>query len=193
MEVKDMNLNQLKQDIIQSAQRGYPIFIAGTLYWLVMGILNAFLEDKLLALIYILASGSIFPLGILLSRLLKVNFISKHNPLGKVGGQIAGIQGFYIPVYILIYMYQPEWVPFFIGMLAAAHFLPYSWIYNSKAYYFQTFGMYGISAVIGFGYPELTFTVFPFLIAFIYAGTTILLLLENRKDAMLASESRLPG
>src|SRR5690625_7956751 len=99
-----------------------------------MGILSLFIDDhRLLALCYLIGSGSIFPLAIVLSKMLQVNMLSE-NPLGVLGGLIGGIQGFYLLIWIVIYVEHYELLPMTIGILGASHFLPYLWIYISKTY-----------------------------------------------------------
>src|SRR5699024_11320924 len=90
-------------------------------------------DHRLLALCYLIGSGSIFPLAVVISKILKANILSK-NPLGVLGGIIGGIQAFYLPIWIVIYIEHYELLPMAIGILGASHFLPYLWIYNSKTY-----------------------------------------------------------
>ncbi|MBP1930101.1 DUF7010 family protein [Ammoniphilus resinae] len=179
MNYQNMTLSQLKQDLICDAQKGYPIFLAGALYWLVMGVLGFYLEGKTLALWYLLGTSSIFPLGILISRLCKVNFLSK-NPLGTLGGIIGGIQAFYLPLWIVIYMEHYEWIPMAIGLLGASHFLPYIWIYESKTYLFFSITMALISVVLGYVFIETAFLLLPFSMTLVYLITAGSLKRETR-------------
>jgi hypothetical protein len=181
--MEEMNIDRLKKDMIHSAQRGYPVFISGAIYWFVMWMLSGFTGNKLLSLIYILGMGSIFPLGMMISAFLKVNMFATPNPLGKLGGLIGGIQMFFLPIYIFIYQHHPEWIPFFIAILGGSHFIPYAWIYNSKAYYFHSVGMVSIGTVFAFQFKELVFTVLPILMAFVYMLTTVLLIWENKRES----------
>lgn len=180
MSYQNMTLDELKHDLIRDAQKGYPIFISGALYWLVMWIMGFYIEGKALALSYLLGSGSIFPLGILFSKLLKVNFLSK-NPLGKLGGIIGGTQAFYLPLWIVIYIERYELLPMAIGILGASHFLPYMWIYKSKTYLFLSAAMALIAFVFGYVFIEKAFTLVPFLLMIIYIVTVVSLRIETRK------------
>lgn len=179
MNYQNLTLSQLKQDLIRDARKGYPIFIAGALYWFVMGILGFYLEGKTLALCYLLGTGSIFPLGIMISRLCKVNFLSK-NPLGTLGGIIGGIQAFYLPLWIVIYMEHYEWIPMAIGLLGASHFLPYMWIYESKTYLFLSIAMALTSFVFGYVLIEMAFLLVPFLLTLAYLITVGSLIRETQ-------------
>jgi hypothetical protein len=175
-----MTLEELKNNLIRDAQKGYPIFIAGAVYWFAMAVLGFFMEGKTLALCYLLGTGTIFPLGIWISRLLKVNFLTK-NPLGILGGIIGGIQAFYLPLWIVIYIEQYELIPLAIGLLGASHFLPYMWIYKSMTYLFFSVAMAVISFLFGYVFIELAFTFVPFLLMITYIVTVAALLMETRK------------
>jgi hypothetical protein len=180
MDYNNMTIDELKNELIIDAKKGYPFFIAGTLYWIVMGYLNLLIDShQQLALYYIFGTGSIFPLAIIFSKILKVNILSK-NPLGVMAGIIAGIQAFYIPVWVIIYIEQFELVPMVIGILGASHFLPYLWIYKSKAYAIFTITMALISFIFGYVIIGQAFSLLPFLLAAIYLIMATALVIESR-------------
>lgn len=71
-------------------KKGYPFLVAGALDWFLMGERNFFIEDRqVLALFYLIGSGCIFPLAIVISPMLKANILSK-NPLGDLE-EIIGV------------------------------------------------------------------------------------------------------
>lgn len=168
MDYQNMSLEKLKYDLIINAKKGSPFLLAGVLYWLVMGGLNFFIEDRqILALVYLIGLGSIFPLTIVISQMLKANILSK-NPLGVLGGIVGGIQGFYLLIWIVIYIENYRLLPMAIGILAASHFLPYLWIYNSKTYGIFTVMMAVISFIFGYILIDQAFLSLPFLLATVY-------------------------
>src|SRR5690625_5538346 len=101
MNYQNMTLEELKKDLIVDAKKGYPVLLAGALYWLVMGGLSFFIEDRqLLSLCDLIGSGSIFPLAIAISKMLLANILSQ-NQLGVLGGIVVVIRGFYILIWII--------------------------------------------------------------------------------------------
>lgn len=92
-------LDQLKREHIASTQRGYPILVAGAVYFLALALLRALVLARTVQLIWVLGLGVIFPAGVLLGRLLGIHVISRGNPLGTLGGLIAATQVFYLPVF----------------------------------------------------------------------------------------------
>ena len=180
MNYKNMTIDELRNELIVDGQKGYPFFLSGALYWIVMGFLGFIFESsQQLALFYLIGTFSIFPLAIALSKILKVNILSK-NPLGVLGGIIGGIQAFYIPVWVVIYIEQFELIPMSIGILGASHFLPYLWIYRSKTYAVLTIVMTLISFIFGYILIDQAFVLMPFLFFVVYLLTFISLKLETR-------------
>ena len=164
-----MNLDAIKLDLIKRTRKGVIMLYIGTVYWLLMGFLSfTDIHIKLLGLIYFIGAGMLFPIGILISNLFKIDFVAKSNPLSNIGGVVGGMQILFIPINILIYMENIEWLPFFIAVLTGAHFLPFSPLYNSKGFIFQALGVVGFSTVIGFVWMEHIYTILPFGVAVIY-------------------------
>jgi hypothetical protein len=180
MDYRSMTLDELRDDLIRGARNGYPVFLAGALYWLVMGALGLFIGGQTLALCYLFGVGGIFPLGLLLGKLLKADMISR-NPLGALSGIIGGIQAFFLPMWIVIYIEHYELIPFAIGLLAGSHFLPYVWIYRSRTYLFLTLAMAAASFFLGYIFDGLAFTALPWALAVIYLATAAGLAAESRR------------
>lgn len=175
------SLEELKIDVSTSAQKGYPLLLSGAIFFLVLAILAYVVPKETLHLIWVVGLGFIFPFGILLGKMLKIDLMSNSNPLATLGGIAGGMQAFFIPVFIMVYQNDPEWLPFTVGLLGASHFLIYYWIYSSKAYLFVSIAT-GLAALISGGYfIETTFVVTPILISVIYFATVMMLIRENKK------------
>jgi hypothetical protein len=175
------SLDQLKTEIIASSKRGYPILVAGALFFLILALLPAVIPLRTVQLIWVLGLIVIFPAGILLGRLLGIQVITRSNPLGTLGGLIAGTQAFYLPVFIAVYQFQPELLPLTIGVLGGAHFLPYAWLYNSRAYLFVALGTGLAAFILGGAFMGSSLLLVPLAIALVYATGTIWILQENRQ------------
>ncbi len=175
------NLKDTRYELSVRAQKGYPILLSGALFFLVLAILSLYIPKDALYLLWVVGLGMIFPLGIIIGKLLKIDIITKDNPLGTLGGIVAGMQAFFIPVFIMVYQNNPEWLPFTVGLLGASHFLPYYWIYDSKAYLFLAIATGLVAFVAGGTFIGSAFLVTPLGIAAVYAITVVLILKENRK------------
>lgn len=177
-----MNVKEVQNDLMQRTKKGVTMFYVGSLYWFLMGILGLFdMHINLLGLIYLIGIGTLFPLGILVSNLLKIDFIAKGNELSNFAGVIGGMQLFFAPILIIIYMEKIEWLPFFIAVLTGAHFLPFSVLYKSKGFIFQFMAVVLFSSIVGFVFMDYVYKILPFGLGIIYLITIILLLNENKK------------
>jgi hypothetical protein len=176
-----MSLKELKQDLSISAQKGSPMFIAGILFWLTAGLSGTFLSKSITVWIYIFGIGIIFPLGILISKLMKVNFLATHNPLSTIAGLVGGIQIFFAPLVLMVYFNQPDWLPFTVAVLTGAHFLPFVAIYDSKTYLFQTIATVAVATICGFFFLEQSYIFIPYALIIVYFITFIGLRMETKR------------
>ena len=178
------SLERIQSNLIQEAKKGYPILLSGCIVFLLFTFLPFLFPIETVYLIWIFGLGVIFPFGLLLSKLLGVNILTTGNPLGTLGGIVAAPQAFYIPVFIIVYMHIPSYLPFTIGLLGGSHFLPYMWIYRSKAYLFVTLGVCLSSLIIGGFFVDQAFFFVPLAISLIY-GIGVLLILRELKAEII--------
>lgn len=191
--VSHLNFEELRMELSAEAGKGYPMFIAGVIFWLLMGVGGFFVPQQIMVWVYLFGIGLVLPLGILVSKLIHVNFLATHNPLSTIGGLVGGIQIFFAPIIILVAYQQPDWIPFIVGVLTGAHFLPYVAIYRSKAYIFQTVATVVAASLIGFGLMDQAYLLIPFSLVIVYSITLFWLLKEakvvKRKWAVAEKEN----
>jgi hypothetical protein len=177
-----MNIEKVKLDLMIRTQRGIVMIYIGAIYWFMLGILSfVHMPIKLLGLFYLIGAGMLFPIGIVLSRLLKIDFAAKDNPLSNIAGFIGGMQMFFAPILVLIFLEEIEWLPFFVAILTGAHFFPFAALYNSKGYLFLTISVISFSTIIGFIWKEQIYQLLPFGLSVIYLVTSIKLARENKQ------------
>lgn len=118
------------------------------------------------------------PLAYLISKLIKVDFQNKENPLTNLGVLFSVNQMLYLLIAMWIYPILPEKMLMIIAMIFGAHLLPYSWLYKSKSYMVFAILIPIISLIIGVKFE-------PYVIAAMMLGIEIIfsicLILENRK------------
>lgn len=176
-------LEKLQEEIIFETKKGYPLLLSGAIIFLIFTLMPLVFPIEAVRLIWIFGLGAIFPFGILISKILGVNLFTTDNPLGTLGGIVASPQAFYIPVFIIVYMKIPEYLPFTIGLLAGSHFLPYMWIYKSKSYLFVSLGTCLSALILGGFLVDQAFTLVPLAISIVY-GIGVLLILKELKASL---------
>ena len=79
-------------------------------------------------------SAPLLPIAFLISKILKIQFQDKSNPLNYLGILFSANQMIYLLIAMWIYPTLPDKMLMVIAMIFGAHLLPYSWLYNSKTY-----------------------------------------------------------
>lgn len=177
-----MSVQEARQALAVTTKRGIPLIMAGVLFWMFAGISQWMVSTSMVPWVYVYGVGVVFPLGILLASLMKIDIFAKGNPLGSLLGFVGSTQILFVPVIILFLLNESEWVPFVFGILTGAHFLPYAWAYNSKSYLFLSIGTVIVSSFIGLIWPEGTATLLPFALVIIYFMAFLGLWVEGKKD-----------
>jgi hypothetical protein len=113
-------------------RKGIGMPVAGLLYWLTFAVLVRSLPERSALVIAFAATGAVFPIGALLTRLVGGDLFVKSPTFTSLGLQLAAIQLFYWPIIILVFRTIPEWTPFVMAVLFSSHFLPYWWLYRSR-------------------------------------------------------------
>jgi hypothetical protein len=173
---------ELSTALAASSKRGLPMIITGCLFWLTAG-LAGFLDHAITVWVYLYGIGLIFPVGILIARLMNIDLFAKDNPLAVLAGVVGAMQILFAPLVILILFRLPEFIPFAVGVLTGAHFLPYAIIYRSKAYLFLSIATVAGASLIGVLARDHTFLATPFALTAVYLVTCLRLMRETAKQS----------
>ncbi len=178
-----VTINEAKHDVARRSRRGITTIRAGVVLWTTFGVLGMVLPPSPhRALIYLFGAGMVLPIGMLLAALLKIDLFANGNPLGRLGGVLGGLQLLFIPLMIGAYGATPHAVPWYLGVLVGAHFLPFMWVFNSYAYLFCALATTAVAGLSGLVLPHLTFVVTPFAVAGVLLITVVLLMREIAAD-----------
>ena len=75
-----------------------------------------------------------FPLAWGLSKVMKIDFEGKGNPLSKAGILFSVNQMLYILIAMWVLSAVPEKMLMVYAMIFGAHLMPFSWLYRSRSY-----------------------------------------------------------
>ena len=129
------------------------------------------------------ATGAVFPVGLLFTRLLGADLINKGHVLNGLGGVLNAVQAFYWPVLILVYLKAQEWTVFAMVVLFCSHFLGYAWLYRSRGYAVLAIAGPVAAAMLAFTAGARSHYALPPVTAGIYAIACALLFAETRERA----------
>ncbi len=117
------------------------------------------------------------PLAFLISRLIKVDFRNKENPLTSLGVLLSVGQIPYLLIAMWVFSAVPEKMLMIMAMVFGAHLLPYSWLYKSKSYMVFAIAIPFLALLVGIYFE-------PYVLALVMVGVEILFSLclaaENR-------------
>lgn len=128
--------------------------------------------------INILLYCTILPISFLISKILKIQFQDKSNPLNKLGILFSVNQMIYLLIAMWIYPTMPDKMLMVIAMTFGAHLLPYSWLYNSKTYMVLSIIIPILSLIVGLNFANYILATMMIVIEIIFS---ILLAFENKK------------
>ena len=128
--------------------------------------------------INILLYCTILPISFLISKILKIQFQDKSNPLNKLGILFSVNQMIYLLIAMWIYPTMPDKMLMVIAMIFGAHLLPYSWLYNSKTYMVLSIIIPILSLIVGLNFANYILATMMIVIEIIFS---ILLAFENKK------------
>ena len=172
-------LQELREDNIRKQKRGLHFIVASVFIWVaVLGIHISSLPIMSKNLFTFCCSTPLVPLAFLLSKILKIDFQNKENPLSGLGLLISLNQMLYILIAMWVCAFMPEKMLMVYTMISGAHLLPYGWLYQSKTYYVFSIMIPIIVLLIGVYAPTYYIAVFMLITEIILC---FLLIIENKK------------
>ncbi|MDL2300115.1 hypothetical protein LJC01_00525 [Clostridiaceae bacterium OttesenSCG-928-D20] len=171
-------LDRLRQDCSVRQKKGVHFIISSIVIWL--AVMFVHLQDMPILtknLYTFCCTAPLLPLAYLVSKVMKIDFEGKGNPLTKLGILFSLNQMLYLLIAMWVYPTMPEKMVMVIAIIFGAHLLPYGWLYRSKSYYV-------VAVIAPFLALGLGLFMKPFVVAAAFALLemlfTVALLIENR-------------
>ncbi len=159
-------LRELRVEFGQSRMIAMPI--AGTIAWTVAGGLGAMLPVGPASIALFLCTGMIFPLGILIGRLLNENVLETKNELDRLFGFSIVMAGLVWAIAIPFYLVEPSSLPLSVGILAGLMWVPFSWMIEHWIGLFHGITRTILVLAAWYLFPAQRFVVIPGVIVMIY-------------------------
>lgn len=163
-------VRELRMDCSKKQKKGLHFIITSIIIWAVIFAIHMTTLPILAKNLYTFCcSAVLFPIAYLISKIIKVDFQNKDNPLTGLGILFSVNQMLYILIAMWVYAAMPDKMVMIYAMIFGAHLLPYGWIYQSKSYYVLSIVISVVVLVIGLQYPASTIAVIMFLIEIIFS------------------------
>lgn len=130
-----MNLDEMRLDSAIKQKKGLHFILASVIIWAAVLVIHlTSLPILTKNLLTFCVTAPLVPLAFLISKLIKVDFTNKDNPLTNLGILFSINQILYLLIAMWIYNAVPEKMVMVLAMIFGAHLLPYGWLYKSKSY-----------------------------------------------------------
>lgn len=148
------NLNELRDDCALKQKKGIHFIMASVIIW--AGITAVHLSpmdimDK--NLFTFCLSAPLMPIAYAVSKILKIDFQNKSNPLTPLGILFSVNQIVYLPIAMWVYNVVPEKMLMVYAMIFGAHLMPYSWLYRSPSYMVLSVLVPIFALILGLSFP----------------------------------------
>jgi hypothetical protein len=148
-------LDKLRLELSVKAKNGIDFIVAATIVWsLISFIWTLSYSDYDKSVLTFIVGGPMLPLAFLLSKVFKTSWKVEGNPLEPLGLWLNFAQLFYFPMLVFVLIMKPEYFVLCYVIITGAHFFPYAWYYNTKAFAVM-------AGVISLGSMTIALTVQP--------------------------------
>jgi hypothetical protein len=148
------NLDQLRLDSATKQKKGLHFILASVILWSAVMIIHLtelpILIKNLLTFCF---TAPLVPLAFIISKILKVNFSNKENPLTSLGILFSVNQMLYLLIAMWIFNAIPEKMVMVLAMIFGAHLFPYGWLYKSITYMVLSVVIPIAALIVGLNYP----------------------------------------
>ena len=158
-------IQELRIDNARKQQKGLHFIMTSVLIWMAIFIIQMTNLPILTKNMYTMfCSAPLFPVAYLISRMIKVDFQNKENPLTTLGILAAVNQMLYILIAMWVYASVPDKMVMVYAIIFGAHLLPYGWLYQSKAYYVFSIFIPIVVLIVGLNYSACVIAAIMFFI-----------------------------
>jgi len=159
---------------------GFPVALAGGVWWAVMGFAGYRLPHMQWILLTFYCSALIFPLAILFGHLFRINFMADRTAVSEVIFPAMGSMLLFWPMAITAFWVYPQLVPLILGVGMSIMWPVVGWSYGRTAL-FSSHAV--VRAVVCFAlwnwWPSTRFTVLPLAVSAIYLLTVVVLIVAS--------------
>lgn len=174
-----MSLEKLKKDCSIKQKKGIHFIIASVCIWtLVLSVHLSSLPILTKNLLTFCCTAPLMPLAYLISKIFKIQFSDKSNPLNTLGILFSVNQMIYLLIAMWVYAAVPDKMLMVFAMIFGAHLFPFGWLYSSKSYTVLSVFIPVLALFLGLKFPPAVLAAVMIVTEIIFC---ILLYAENRK------------
>jgi hypothetical protein len=179
MNDKKHYLNELRLNCAKEQKKGLHFILTSILIWTMITFIHMTSLPILTKNLYTFCvTALLLPIAFFISKIIRVEFSNKENPLNNLGMLFSLNQMLYLLIAMWIYAAVPEKMVMVLAMIFGAHLLPYGWLYQSINYKIMSVIIPIVTLIIGSMYHASIVGVVMIFIEIIFSG---LLIIEVKK------------
>ncbi len=176
------NLSDLRMDLAIRSGWNIGFFVAGFLLWIGILITNLTVPVETGRIIWIVLTFGVFPVAVLVSRVIRADPFCNDNPLGQlVGYSHMSVVALSFPIVVITAIHDPAIQMLAMAILFCIDFYVMSWAFGSALFGVHAAGRTVLVTVIWAVFPESRLTWIPIVVAAFYLGTVLLLPILRRR------------
>lgn len=173
------NLDELRLDSAAKQKKGLHFILASVIIWgAVLAVHLTELPISTKNLLTFCFTAPLVPLAFMISKLIKVDFTNKDNPLTNLGILFSVNQMLYLLIAMWIFNALPDKMVMVLAMIFGAHLLPYGWLYKSTSYMVLSVVIPIAALVVGINFPPAFVAGFMIVVEIVFS---LLLIIEIRQ------------
>ena len=174
-----LDLEQYRHDCAVKQKKGIHFIIASILIWVAIAIIHSTALPILTKnLLTFCVTTPLMPIAFMISKILKIDFTNKGNPLTNLGILFSLNQIIYLLIVMWVYPTVPEKMVMVLAIIFGAHLLPFGWLYKSRSYIVLSVVIPVTALIIGINNSALIVSIAMVLFEIVFF---ILLFFENKK------------
>jgi hypothetical protein len=151
-----MEIAQAQRDVRTTFVGGFTGQLVSSVVWFLSAIGTTWVSFKAGALIWVVGGFFIFPLTLLLLRLMgRPAGLPKGHPMNALGMQVAFVLPLMLPVVYAATLYRHGWFYPALMIALGAHYLPFIFMYGMKQFGALAAVLIGLGVVLGMRVPNM--------------------------------------
>lgn len=175
-----MNLEAIRLNCAMEQKRGLHFILTSVIIWCAITIIH--MTDMPISsknLFTFCSTTTLLPVSFMISKIIRVRFSNKDNPLNNLGFILSMNQMLYLLIAMWVYAAVPEKLVMVLAMIFGAHLFPFGWLYKSMSYKVAAIMIPIFSLVVGNTYETYKLGVMMIIIEVVFS---IVLIIEVKKE-----------
>ncbi len=122
------DLQRMRAAFEAEAGRALSLPLAGAMVWAAVGLTALFVPPHVANYVLLFGSGAIFPIGLVLARVLGENPLASGNPLSRLMGLCVLMVNLLWALHLTLFFTEARLFPLSLGIGLGLHWVVFSWI-----------------------------------------------------------------